>query len=57
MTPVNPLDPPLTLTTTATAGYTATGALVFEASPPDCASETGALAAGIAGTIGLSSQN
>jgi hypothetical protein len=53
LTPLNPLDPPLTLTTTRYSGNTAAGALVFEASPPECASETGVLAAGIEGTIGL----
>ena len=55
--PVNPADPPLTLSTTRYNGYSANGALVFEASPQDCASDTGVLAAGIAGSISLSSQN
>jgi hypothetical protein len=55
--PVNPADSPLTLTTTRFNGYAANGALVFEASPQDCASETGVLAAGIAGSISLSSPN
>ena len=54
--PVNPADPPLTLSTTRYNGYSANGALVFEASPQDCASDTGVLAAGIAGSISLSSQ-
>src|SRR5437870_1165065 len=31
----------------------ATGALAFEANPPDCLSPTGVTTAGIAGTIGL----
>jgi len=53
LTPVDPLDPPLTLTTTRYGGYTALGALVFEASPQECASEAGVSAAGIEGTIGL----
>jgi hypothetical protein len=55
--PVNPLDAPLTLTTTRYSGYSAAGALVFEASPQDCASSTGVLSAGIEGTISLSTQN
>jgi hypothetical protein len=55
--PVNPLDAPLTLTTTRYNGSNASGALVFEASPQDCASETGVLAAGIEGAIGLGNQN
>jgi hypothetical protein len=55
--PVNPLDPPLTLTTTRFNGSSAVGGLVFEASPQDCASETGVLAAGIEGAIGLGNQN
>jgi hypothetical protein len=57
LTPVNPADTPLSLTTTRYAGNSANGALVFEASPPECASETGVLAAGIEGTISLGSQN
>jgi hypothetical protein len=55
--PVDPLDPPLTLTTTRYNGSAAVGGLVFEASPQDCASETGVLAAGIEGAIGLGNQN
>jgi hypothetical protein len=55
--PVNPLDAPLTLTTTRYGGNSAAGALVFEASPQDCASDTGVLAAGIEGTIGLGTQS
>jgi hypothetical protein len=55
--PVNPADPPLGLSTTRYNGSNAVGALVFEASPQDCASQTGVLAAGIEGTIGLGSQN
>jgi hypothetical protein len=55
--PVNPADPPLTLTTTRYAGNSANGALVFEASPPECASETGVLAAGIEGVVSLGSEN
>jgi hypothetical protein len=57
LNPVNPADPPLTLVSTRYGGYSATGALVFEASPQECASETGVLAAGIAGGITLTSQN
>jgi len=55
--PVNPTDPPLTLVTTRYAGNSAAGALVFEASPQECASDTGVLAAGIEGTISLGTQN
>ena len=57
LTPVNPLDPPLTLTTTRYNGYTAFGGLVFEASPQECASDAGVSAAGIEGTIGLGTSN
>jgi hypothetical protein len=57
LAPVNPLDAPLTLATTRYGGYAANGALVFEASPQDCASDSGVLAAGIAGSISLSSPN
>ena len=49
--PVDPLGAPLTITTTRYAGGSATGALVFEANPPDCLSPTGVTSAGIAGTI------
>jgi hypothetical protein len=34
--PVNPADPPLTVTTTRYAGGTSTGLLAFEATPTDC---------------------
>jgi hypothetical protein len=57
LTPVNPLDAPLTLTTTRYNAYTAFGALVFEASPQECASEAGVSAAGIEGTNGLGSSS
>jgi hypothetical protein len=57
LTPVNPADTPLALVTTRYGGNSANGALVFEASPPECASETGVLAAGIEGTISLGSQS
>lgn len=57
LNPVNPADPPLTLVSTRYGGYSANGALAFEANPPDCASDTGVLTAGIAGGITLSSQN
>lgn len=57
LNPVNPLDAPLTLVTTRYGGYAATGGLVFEATPQDCASSTGVLAAGIEGAISLSSQS
>ena len=57
LTPVNPADAPLALMTTRYGGNSANGALVFEASPPECASETGVLAAGIEGSISLGSQN
>jgi hypothetical protein len=55
--PVDPLDAPLTLTTTRYAGSAALGGLVFEATPQDCASPTGVQAAGIEGAIGLGNQN
>jgi hypothetical protein len=57
LTPVNPADTPLALTTTRYNGSTATGGLVFEATPQDCASPTGVMAAGIEGAISLSNQN
>jgi hypothetical protein len=57
LTPVNPADTPLALTTTRYNGSTATGGLVFEATPQDCASDTGVLTAGIDGAISLGSQN
>jgi hypothetical protein len=53
LTPVNPADVPLALTTTRYNGSTAVGGLVFEATPQDCASPTGVLTAGIEGAIGL----
>jgi hypothetical protein len=52
--PVDPLDPPLTLTTTRYAGYSPFGALAFEATPTDC--QTGVSSAGIEGVVGLGSQ-
>ena len=55
--PVNPADPPLALTTTRYSGSSAEGALIFEASPPECASETGVLAAGIEGVVTLNNPN
>jgi len=57
LTPVNPADTPITLTTTRYGGNTANGGLVFEATPQDCASPTGVQAAGIEGAISLGSQN
>lgn len=52
--PVDTTLPDLTITTTRYAGASPTGALAFEANPPDCLSATGVKQAGIAGTIGLS---
>jgi hypothetical protein len=52
--PVNPVDPPLTLTTTRYQGSSSHGLLAFEATPTDCA--TGVTAAGIEGTVGLTKQ-
>jgi hypothetical protein len=49
--PVDPLDPPLTVTTTRYQGSTAHGLLVFEATPTDC--QTGVSSAGIEGFVGL----
>jgi hypothetical protein len=49
--PVNPADPPLTVTTTRYPGGTSTGVLAFEATPPDC--QTGVSSAGIEGFVGL----
>jgi len=49
--PVNPADPPLTVTTTRYAGGTSTGLLAFEATPTDC--QTGVSSAGIEGFVGL----
>jgi hypothetical protein len=54
LTPVDPLDPPLTLTTTRYSGYTPFGLLAFEASPDQCV--TGVAAAGIEGVVGLGQQ-
>jgi hypothetical protein len=52
--PVNPLDAPLTVTTTRYAGYTPFGVLAFEATPTDC--QTGVTSAGIEGVVGLGQQ-
>lgn len=52
--PVNPLDPPLTVTTTRYAGYSPFGLLAFEATPTDC--QTGVTSAGIEGVVGLGKQ-
>jgi hypothetical protein len=52
--PVDPLDPPLTVTTTRYAGYTPFGLLAFEATPTEC--QTGVSAAGIEGLVGLGKQ-
>ena len=52
--PVDPLDVPLTVTTTRYAGYTPFGLLAFEATPSDC--QTGVSAAGIEGVVGLGKQ-
>ena len=49
--PVNPADPPLTVTTTRYAGGTSTGLLAFEATPTDC--QTGVSSAGTEGFVGL----
>jgi hypothetical protein len=49
--PVNPLDPPLTVTTTRYNGSASHGLLVFEAQPTDC--QTGVNLAGIEGFVGL----
>jgi hypothetical protein len=57
LTPVNPADTPLALTTSRYNGNTANGGLAFEASPQDCASDAGVLAAGIDGAISLGSPN
>jgi hypothetical protein len=51
--PVDPLGTATTITTTRYAGGSSSGALVFEASPPDCLSPTGVTTAGIAGTISV----
>lgn len=52
--PVNPLDPPLTVTTTRYQGADSHGLLAFEATPTDC--QTGVTTAGIEGFVGLSQQ-
>jgi len=51
--PVDTTLPDQTITTTRYAGASPSGALAFEASPPDCLSATGVTSAGIAGSIGL----
>jgi hypothetical protein len=50
--PVNPADPPLTITTTRYNGDASHGLLAFEATPTDC--QTGVTSAGIEGFVGLS---
>ena len=50
--PVDPLDPPLTVTTTRYNGDSSHGLLAFEATPTDC--QTGVSSAGIEGVVGLS---
>ena len=50
--PVDPLDPPLTVTTTRYNGDASHGLLAFEATPTDC--QTGVSSAGIEGFVGLS---
>ncbi len=52
--PVNPADPPLTLTTTRYQGSSSHGLLAFEATPTDC--QTGVTSAGIEGFVGLGKQ-
>jgi hypothetical protein len=52
--PVNPLDPPLTLTTTRYQGSSARGLFAFEATATDC--QTGVNTAGIEGVVGLGKQ-
>jgi hypothetical protein len=49
--PVDPLDPPLTVTTTRYNGSASRGLLAFEATPTDC--QTGVNSAGIEGFVGL----
>jgi hypothetical protein len=49
--PVDPLDPPLTVTTTRYNGAASHGLLAFEATPTDC--QTGVSSAGIEGVVGL----
>jgi hypothetical protein len=50
--PVDPLDPPLTVTTTRYNGDASHGLLAFEATPTEC--QTGVNSAGIEGFVGLS---
>jgi hypothetical protein len=52
--PVNPADPPLTVTTTRYQGSSSHGLLAFEATPTDC--QTGVSTAGIEGVVGLTKQ-
>ena len=49
--PVDPLDPPLTVTTTRYNGAASHGLMAFEATPTDC--QTGVSSAGIEGVVGL----
>ena len=49
--PVDPLDPPLTVTTTRYQGSASQGLLAFEATPTECT--TGVTAAGIEGAVFL----
>jgi hypothetical protein len=49
--PVDPADPPLTVTTTRYQGASSHGLLAFEATPTDC--QTGVTSAGIEGFVGL----
>jgi hypothetical protein len=49
--PVDPLDPPLTVTTTRYNGAASHGLLAFEATPTDC--QTGVASAGIEGVVAL----
>jgi hypothetical protein len=51
--PVDTTLPDQTVTTTRYAGASPSGALAFEANPPDCLSAAGVTNAGIAGSIGL----
>ena len=52
--PVDPLDAPLTVTTTRYQGSASHGVLAFEATPTECV--TGVSTAGIEGLVGLSKQ-
>ena len=49
--PVDPLDPPLTVTTTRYNGNASHGLLAFEATPTEC--QTGVSSASIEGIVGL----